>query len=168
MRVENGPVVLRDFKKDDIPQKVKWINDPKNNEYLHYDLPLNVKKTESWFDNKDNTKRQDCIIEYNGVSVGLIGLISIDEENNKAEYYISMGEDDYKHKGIATTATQMIVQYAFVTLGLHKVYLNVDESNEIACKLYEKTGFKCEGVFYDELLKNNKYINRKRYAIINQ
>ncbi|MBR3242084.1 MAG: GNAT family N-acetyltransferase [Parasporobacterium sp.] len=165
MRIEKGPVVLRDFTVDDVPLKVKWINDPNNNEFLHYDIPLCIEKTKEWFANKDNSRRYDCVIEYNGVPVGLIGLLSLDKKNSKAEYYISIGEDDYKKKGIATCATRMILHFAFFELHLHKVYLNVDEQNDAACRLYEKTGFICEGFFSDDLVKEGVFINRKRYAI---
>ncbi|HAV90631.1 MAG TPA: N-acetyltransferase [Eubacterium sp.] len=165
MRIENESVVLRDFDIGDICRKVKWINDSRNNEFLHYDIPLNVEKTKIWFKNKDNSKRYDCVIEYNGIPVGLIGLLSVDRDNSKAEYYISMGEEKYKNKGIATIATRMILQFAFQELNLHKVYLNVDALNVVACKLYEKVGFVCEGIFHDDIIKNGQYIDRKRYAI---
>lgn len=168
MRKQYKEVLLRDFCEVDIPNKIKWINNPDNNSFLHYDIPLTYKKTLNWFRNKDDKKRVDCIIEYQGVPVGLIGLLALDFSNKKAEYYISMGDARYKHKGIATIATKLILEYAFDDLGLHKIYLNVDEQNEVACALYERTGFICEGLFEDDLVVNGKYINRKRYAIINR
>lgn len=161
-------VILREFEETDIPKKVEWINNPANNQYLHYDLPLEIDKTVSWFRNKDNSRRVDCVIEYNGIPVGLIGLLQIDRINKKAEYYITIGETDFKHKGIATKATKAILEYAFVDLKLHKVYLTVDAKNENAIRLYEKAGFKQEGYFVGDLFRtrDNGYIDRERYAII--
>ena len=43
-------VSIRKFDKKDIPNKVNWINDPRNNAFLHYDLPLEIEKTEVWFE----------------------------------------------------------------------------------------------------------------------
>ncbi len=37
-------VKIRRFEEKDIPYKVKWINDERNNKYLHYDLPLTEEK----------------------------------------------------------------------------------------------------------------------------
>ncbi len=159
-------VSVREFIASDIENKIKWINDPRNNEFLHYDIPLQYDKTLKWFENKDNTTRIDCVIEYQGIPVGLIGLLSLDIKNKKAEFYISMGDDSFKRKGIGFNATKLILEYAFGVLGLHKVYLNVDADNIPACKLYEKVGFVCEGLFKDDLIKNDNYIDRKRYAII--
>lgn len=161
-------VILRDFEESDIPQKIEWINDPENNQFLHYDLPLKIDQTITWFRNKDNTKRKDCIIEYNGTPVGVIGLLQIDYINKKAEYYITVGESAYKHKGIATKASKAILKYAFKELHLHKVYLTVDAKNEKAIRLYEKVGFKQEGYFQDDLFhaKAFSYVDRVRYAVI--
>lgn len=162
-------VVLRDFEESDVPKKVEWINNSQNNQFLHYELPLKIEKTIEWFRNKDNSRRLDCIIEYEGVPVGLIGLLQIDRSNLKAEYYITIGETGYKQKGIATKATMAIIEYAFTELNLHKVYLTVDARNEHAIKLYEKVGFKQEGYFVDDLFcpHTSEFIDRKRYATVN-
>lgn len=161
-------VILREFEERDVPRKVEWINNPANNQFLHYDLPLRIDRTTEWFRRKDNSKRLDCIIEYNGTPVGLIGLLQIDKVNRKAEYYITIGETGFKQKGIATKATKAIIDYAFEELNLHKVYLTVDARNTHAIRLYEKAGFKQEGYFIDDLFRagNSEFIDRERYAII--
>lgn len=165
MRIDNKSVSLRDFHETDIKHKVRWINDPKNNRYLHYELPLEYEKTLSWYNNKDNQKRLDLIIEYDGVPIGVIGLLNIDYCNKKAEYYICLGEQQFKGKGIAKIATRLLIEYAFEEMKLHKIYLNVDAMNNQACALYEKVGFVCEGYFKNDMIHNNEYIDRKRYAI---
>jgi RimJ/RimL family protein N-acetyltransferase len=161
-------VIIREFEECDISKKVEWINNPENNKFLHYDLPLRVDRTIEWFRSKDNTRRLDCVIEYNGIPVGLIGLLQIDKVNRKAEYYITVGETSYKQKGIATKATKAILDYAFTHLNLHKVYLTVDAKNERAIRLYEKVGFKLEGYFVDDLFSERaqEFIDRERYFFI--
>ena len=146
--------------------KVKWINDPENNQYLHYDIPLEYEKTLRWFHQKDNAHRMDCTIEYDGVPVGVIGLLAIDTVNRKAEYYITVGNTEYHGRGIAKQATMLILEYAFLDLDLNKVYLTVDSDNEKACRLYERVGMSCEGVFREDLLRRGKLIDRKRYSIL--
>lgn len=165
--LKEGLVVVRPFGEEDIENKVTWINDTNNNRYLHYDIPLTVEKTTEWFRKKVNN-RLDCTIVYDDIPVGLIGLIGIDKINQKAEFYISMGRHDFKRKGIATIATQLILKYAFEELGLNKVFLNVDEENEAACCLYEKIGFAQEGRFIQDMMHRGKLINRVRYAIFKE
>lgn len=168
MKHLHSEVNLRPFRLEDVPQKVQWINDPRMNRHLHYHIPINVEDTKSWFLNKDNQHRRDCVIEYEGKPVGLIGLLAVDEINQKAEYYISLGAPEYEHRGIASAATVLILQLAFFELGLNKVYLNVDAENEAACHLYERCGFRCEGFFRQELMHRGHLIDRKRYAILRE
>lgn len=160
-------ISLRRFTASDVPMKVRWINDPRNNEFLHYNIPLEEKKTTLWFESvKDRADRYDAVIEADGVPVGLIGLLQIDDKNKKAEYYISMGEDSYKRKGIASKASALIIEYAFEKLELSKIYLNVDSENIAACALYEKLGFVCEGEFKKDIWHRGRFVDRKRYALI--
>ena len=42
-------VTLRKFEERDIKNKVRWINDSANNQYLHYELPLEEEKTKQWY-----------------------------------------------------------------------------------------------------------------------
>ena len=127
---------IRKFTKDDIKNKVKWINDPLNNKYLHYELPLEEHKTALWYEkNKDRTDRYDAVILADGIPVGLIGLLGIDHKNAKAEFYIALGEHDCKGKGIAAIASLLLLEYAFLELKLNKIYLYTERENIKAQKL---------------------------------
>lgn len=168
MFVQFESVTLRDFTASDINDKIRWINDPENHRYLHYDIPLEYDKTMQWFLSKNKTNRLDLVIEFENVPVGLIGLLGIDYVNSKAEYYICLGEKQYKGKGIAKAASVALLNCAFCELGLNKVYLNVDAQNAVACHLYEKIGFECEGYFREDLFHYGEYIDRKRYAILSK
>lgn len=159
-------ISIRKFKKEDIDNKIRWINDSENNEFLHYDLPLEYEKTLKWFmNNKDRMDRFDAVIEYNAMPVGIIGLLNIDYKNKKAEFYITVGEKDYKGKGIAYKASMELLKYAFNDLGLNKIYLYTETENKIAQKLFEKLGFTREGLLkYDVIIKDKKK-DRYIYAI---
>ncbi|HHW46613.1 MAG TPA: GNAT family N-acetyltransferase [Clostridiales bacterium] len=162
-------VEIRRFEEKDIPLKVKWINDEKNNRYLHYDLPLSEEKTFAWFRNiKDRTDRADFTITYNDEPVGLIGLLNIDKKNKKAEYYICLGEEKFKGKGIAYTASKLLIDYAFKELGLNKIYLYTEINNYPAQKLFVKIGFEKEGLLKNDLIHNGRKIDRYIYSLMQE
>lgn len=159
-------VNIRKFEEADIPNKVKWINDPQNNVFLHYDLPLEEKKTRIWFNkNCHRTDRYDAIIEVDGIPVGLIGLLFIDRINQKAEYYITIGERAYLGKGVANQASKLLLDYAFGTLGLNRIYLYTETENSAAVKSYEKIGFHREGVLKNDLFSKGRFVDRYIYGI---
>ena len=159
-------VTIRPFEKKDIPKKVEWINNPANNRYLHYDIPLCVEKTERWFANIHNRKdRFDAVIDVDEIPVGTIGLLSIDFKNRKAEYYIAMGEVAYKGKGVAKKASALIIDYGFNNLGLHRIYLYTEVGNTDAQRLFEKVGFVKEGILKDDILSHGEFADRIIYGI---
>lgn len=158
-------VTIRKFEKMDIPNKVKWINDTRNNTYLHYDLPLEVEKTERWYElNKNRTDRYDATILCEGNPVGLIGLLSISD--GTAEYYVSMGEQDYKGKGIAKEASRLLLEYAQHELNLISVYLYTEIDNIAAQKLFEKIGFEKKYVAEKSANNRGKLVDRYFYEYV--
>lgn len=162
-------IKIRKFEKSDIPMKVDWVNNPANNTFLHYDIPIEIEKTERWFENNlGRNDRYDGLIEVDGFPVGLIGLLSIDQKNSKAEYYIMMGNTDFKGKGIAKKASQQIINYGFYELGLNRIYLFTEVKNKIAQKLFERVGFTKEGCLRADLLSHGKFIDRYVYSILRE
>lgn len=157
-------VQIRKFEETDIPNKVRWINDSRNNRYLHYDLPLREDKTLEWFRKIcGRTDRYDAVIEYQGKPVGVIGLLTID--NGRAEYYVTLGEQEYKGKGIAKEATRLLLMYAFCELGLKEVYLYTEVENIGAQKLFEKCGFVQQGVARGSAVNRGKAVDRYYYTL---
>jgi D-cysteine desulfhydrase len=159
-------IAIRKFEERDIVNKINWINDERNNRYLHYDLPLKYENTCHWFKrNQKRTDRYDAVIEVDGIPVGVIGLLSIDRNNSKAEYYITMGSHEYKGRGIATEASRLILKYAFDQLGLNKVYLFTEVENTTAQRLFEKVGFKREGVLRSDIKSRGQFVDRFVYGV---
>jgi RimJ/RimL family protein N-acetyltransferase len=159
-------ITIRRFEREDIPKKIEWINNPENNQFLHYDIPLEIEKTQKWFDdNIARTDRYDAVIVADGVPCGTIGLLNIDKKNCKAEYYIAMGETNLKGKGISTRASKLILDYGFYELGLNRIYLYTETENIPAQKLFEKVGFQKEGCIRQDIVSHTKFVDRYVYGI---
>lgn len=164
--LNNNEILIRKFNESDISNKIRIINDEKNNKFLHYDLPLVYDNTLNWYKKIENlTSRLDCTIEYNNEFVGLIGLLNIDSKNKKAEFYICI-DHNYSGRGIGYQASAMFLDYVFQKFELNKIYLYTEEDNIPAQKLFEKLGFVKEGLFKNDLYYNNRYINRYAYALM--
>ena len=162
-------ISIRKFERTDIPKKVEWINNPENNQFLHYDIPISVDGTEKWFDSHINDmNRFDAVMEADGVPVGTIGLLSIDRKNSKAEYYVAMGETAYKGKGVAKEASRLILQYGFEELGLNRIYLFTEIDNIAAQMLFEKVGFTREGIIRQDIISHGKYVDRVAYGYLKE
>ena len=45
-------IMLREFQAEDIEHKIEWINNPENNAFLHYDIPINF-ENHAGYENKN-------------------------------------------------------------------------------------------------------------------
>ena len=114
----------------------------------------------------DQSERR-FIIGKGGVNVGLVELIEIDYIHRRAEFQIIV-HPDYQNHGYAIRATYLALDYAFNVLNMYKIYLVVDRENEKAIHIYEKIGFKVEGVLLHEFFSNGRYRDAVRMCIFQE
>lgn len=98
--------------------------------------------------------------------LGTISLKDISQEDRSAEYAIVVRKT-VRGTGVAKSATKELLDYAFHTMGLHRVYLNVLEKNQHAQHFYRKCGFVYEGTSRDAILLDGRYESLAWYGIIN-
>ena len=70
-------------------------------------------------------------------------------------------------KGYATEAIEAIINYAFDTLELHRIYADYYNTNIASEKVFSKLGFKIEGVYKDHFWLNDRFVDSIRVAKIN-
>ena len=149
------------FCSDHIPHKVQWVNDPLNNRYLHYDLPLTVEGTTRWWENAKNLQgktRLDKTIQVNGQIVGLTGLLAITETS--AETYILV-DHTASGQGIASSALRAVTDQVFAR-GLRFCYANVEEHNIPSWRAFEKAGFHRAALLHGTREYNGRVLNEWR------
>ena len=98
--------------------------------------------------------------------LGHVGLYNIDHRVRKAEFAIMIGDKAKCRTGIGTLVTRSVIEYGFKQLNLHRIYLTVLKANERAIKLYEKLGFKHEGMLRDEQFRDGEYADVVFMAIL--
>ncbi|SFS65833.1 GNAT family N-acetyltransferase [Marininema halotolerans] len=89
--------------------------------------------------------------------IGDIQLLDIDPLNRNCYLRISLDDPRHQGKGYGNEAMKLMLDYAFGILNLHRIELNVYAYNDRAIRLYEKLGFKKEGVQRDALFYDHTY-----------
>ena len=98
--------------------------------------------------------------------IGLMGFLSYDKNNHKAEMRKLIGEEIHRGKGYAKEATMLWIQYGINNLGLKKIYLNTIENNIRNLTLNKELGFQIEGILRKEFVINNEYYDVIRMGYI--
>lgn len=98
--------------------------------------------------------------------IGTVGFFEIEWANRTA--WLGMGIGDRRHweKGYGTEALGLGLGYAFNELNLHRISLTVFDYNERAIALYEKAGFKREGVFREFGQRDGKRYDMYLYGLL--
>ena len=86
------------------------------------------------------------IIEYDGHLAGSIRLNNLNLVDQKARLSIGLSNHQQLGRGIGRGAISALLDHAFGTLGLHRIYLRVIEYNTRALRCYESCGFRQEGI----------------------
>lgn len=151
--LKGDKVYLKLFEEEDIPNRVKWINDPDIQFTLNYDIPTSVSKTKKWFANAvtDPTRREFSIFTVDGDKhIGFCGLFNIKVPVMKAELHCVVGEKAFWSGGYGTEAYKLLDEYGFVELGLNKIYGYQLLHNHGAHRVVEKLGWQREGLLRQE------------------
>ena len=101
----------------------------------------------------DHHDRADWLVydQDTGACLGDCALIDLDPSNAAVDYRIALNDMEATGKGHGTAATDAVLEYAFETLGLHRVALQVFAFNMRAQRSYTKSGFVREGVWREYL-----------------
>ena len=91
--------------------------------------------------------------------LGHVGLYKIDHRIRSAEFAILVGDKKAWGTGIGRACTSFMLKFGFEDLQLHRIYLEVLETNERARKLYESLGFLHAGKLRHAQWKNGRYLD---------
>jgi RimJ/RimL family protein N-acetyltransferase len=154
---------LRAIERDDLPRFVVWLNDPEVRAGISRFLPIGSAEEEHWFEGLQQEpayQRPLAIDVREGdrwIHIGSCGFFNFNLQARNAELGILIGNKDFWGRGLGTETMCVLLEYAFQTLNLHRVYLRVYQSNTRAGHIYRKLGFLEEGRLRDDAFSAGAY-----------
>lgn len=113
-----------------------------------------------------------CIKTKEGKAIGTIDADTIDKRNRNLMVGVSIYDIQNRNKGYGSEALRLLLDFAFLELNMHRVYLGCFAFNKKTSSIYEKIGFKKEGMnrcfvyrngsYYDEIVMGilkNEWLN---------
>lgn len=104
---------------------------------------------------EDGDRRFFLLTDQQGQIIGETVISDIDWDLMCANFRICIFRE--RGRGLGTWATEVTRDFAFEELKLHRLELDVFSFNPRAERVYEKAGFRREGVRRDALLDGGKY-----------
>ena len=148
--MQSDRVRLRPLQKKDAKLLYDWITDRDLVTYNAPYFPVSEFDHEAWID-RMMTKRSDLVIFViealdSQKAIGTCQLLNINWVHRNAELQIRIGEPEYLGHGYGSESVNLLCDFGFKDLNLHKVYLHVFADNSRAIRAYEKCGFIKEGL----------------------
>ena len=101
------------------------------------------------------------------ITAGAVDLFDIDLLHRRAGIGIIVSAQ-YRGKGIAAAALNILCKYAFETLNLRQLYCNISADNNASVALFEKSGFARCGVKKQWLAQRDGWTDEYMYQRINE
>lgn len=157
-------MTIRKLEINDLPLRVKWMNNPRIYSSMHYEIPIELHKTLDWYkQNQVKENRLDIVIcDTDNSIIAFGGYVSIDNTIYKAETYLFV-DPERIGQGLGSKAKHLMIEYAFNKLNFNKLYVITNEDNFASIRIQEKFGYKLEGRFREEYLTSNGILKDRLY-----
>jgi RimJ/RimL family protein N-acetyltransferase len=157
-----SPVYLRAIDEGDLEPVHRWHNDAALYASLvGTSVPTSLATELAWLQRVSAWSEQArnfalCAHEDDRL-IGLCYLRDIDWTHRRTELHILIGDDRDRGRGFGRGAVDLLIDHAFDTLGLARVYLHVLAGNAAARRLYAACGFLEEGRLRGHAFKNGRW-----------
>lgn len=159
---------LRDWTHSDLDSLVKYANNWNiaKNMTDKFPFPYSESNGKAFIEfAKQGNPIHIFAIDINGQAVGGIGIHPQDDilrKNAELGYWLA---EPFWGKGIISGAIKQIVDYAFNTFDIERVFARPFGTNLASQKVLEKNGFVLEGCFKKVFFKNQEFIDELIFAV---
>lgn len=169
--LRDGGISLRLISLQDCTETyVEWLNDTEVNQYLEtrwhkQDIDAIQNFVISQLNN-DHSILFAIIFDNTNCHIGNIKIGPVDKYHHNADISYFIGDKSLWGKGIATKAIQLVCSFGFNELHLHRIEAGAYSAAVGSWKALEKNGFMREGIFREQAISGDKYMDVYRYGIL--
>jgi len=159
---------LREVNDDDHEFLVELHNDPEVLKNITTPTPVTLDSHLEWWNSICNNPRElRLMFTVDGEKTGFTKFYNIDRVNLNCV----LGADIhrlYRGRGFSYPMWDLMIDFSFRTLGLHRVSLTTAEYNNIAIKVYRRLGFIEEGRLTQSLYRDGEFHDQLMFFMLRQ
>ncbi len=174
IEIRTERLVLRKFTQNDFEDVFQnYGSDPLVNRYISYAPCAEIESAKGFIgmhldQYEKNPSFYGWALTVDNEVIGSIGLFNVSDETDQAELGYSIGSRWWK-KGYATEAAKAVIDFAFDTVGFHRIYASHHFENTASGHVLEKIGMQYEGTLRDgQKNADGTYADLKLYAVLKQ
>lgn len=170
--LEGDRVTLTPLQIENIYKHFQWNNDPELNRFDN-ELPFRKENFGEFKDRFEQMVFQPIpdTIDFevhveNGVLIGVAYAVDISTYHRHCSVGVTIGDRDYWGRGYGRESLDVLLDYCFNELEMHRVSTETFEYNEAWRRLVKKAGFKRDGVERDYLFREGAYWDKEVYGML--
>jgi RimJ/RimL family protein N-acetyltransferase/isopentenyldiphosphate isomerase len=163
---------IRAIEFEDTPVVYRWLNDPAvmagwGNDVAVVSRAVVGRRVGAWIDAEEKLGRPVAFVieDLERRAMGLIVGDPSDSEGRKLRLSLLIGSPDDWGQGFGKDALDTWLDAAFDNWNVLRVWLEVEEGNERAERLYRSTGFRHEATLRKARFRNGDRFDVLRYAL---
>lgn len=162
---------LRPIEESDLGRCQRWMNDPQIGEFMLNPYPVDMAGQRGWHERRDRGRpRTDMIFAIVLIDgdrhIGNIGLHNIDWINRSATTGALIGEKECWSQGYGGEAKELVLEYAFMRLGLHRIGSGVFATNPRSFAYLKKSGYVEEGRERERIFRDGRWVDLINLGIL--
>ncbi|WIV21034.1 GNAT family protein [Paenibacillus polygoni] len=169
IQIDGKDIYLRIARESDLNDYFTYLQDPElrltgtQREFTYDEIAAWIRKI-----SVISSDRVDFLIFLKRTNelLGEVVLNEIDSINRCANIRIGIQGTQHRGHGYGTDAIIQMLRYGFNTINLHRIDLTVYTFNPRAIHVYEKIGFKREGLHRDTLYLDERFYDMLTMAIL--
>ena len=158
---EGKSVTLRALEKEDLEILKEWRNSKHVRKSTREYKLLNMINQKNWFESihQLNPPREIMfgILNKRKKLIGVTGLTYIDWKNRNSEISIYFSTNNWQTKSEAKEVINLILEYGFEELNLHRLYVEIFSLMKENIKLFSQLKFIKEGELREKIWRQNKW-----------
>jgi diamine N-acetyltransferase len=172
--IKDDTIRLRPLEPEDLEYLYKWENNMDLWEVSDTITPFSRFTLKKYIENAHldiyTTRQLRLVIELIKESrpVGLVDLYDFDPYHQRAGIGILIHASEDRRLGYATSAIQLMISYAFETLGLNQVYSSVPSGNISSLDMFAKIGFTRTGYRKEWLRRGKEWEDVVYFQLLNK
>lgn len=160
---------LRPLRNSDVPQLVRYANNPRVSDYLRdvFPAPYTEQDARNFLDSQPQVGLpRDLAITQADELIGVMGYIpqkGIYRHSAEFGYWLA---EPFWGQGITTAAAMAFVPWIFERTLVIRLYAHVFSNNPASIRVLEKAGFQLEGIARKGVIKHGQILDEIHFSRI--
>jgi hypothetical protein len=165
-------VYLKAVEPENLNQLMEWRNLPEFRKHFREYREINTIMQQKWFENNVSDDKNTIMFSVFNVEtnelLGCCGLCYINWVHRHADLSVYIG---YEHAyidnlGFADDSCRLVLNYGFNELNLHKIWTEIYEFDNKKKALYDKFGFKQDGLLRDNYFYDGRWWDSRIISLL--